>query len=198
MPHTPLATLPVGDFLARLASRTPAPGGGAVAALTGAHAAALAEMVLAFSDQTPAIEDVSHALSNARKLFLALADEDAAAYAEYTRLRKLDKADPERAERLPAAKAACLGAPRAVLAAATDLLRTLETLPGRTNAYLASDLAVAAVLAEACAAAAAHNVGVNLAFAADRDAVVAETESALADAKARRARVEAACKPGSA
>ena len=42
-------TLTVEEFSDMLAAKTPAPGGGAVAAVTAAHAAALGAMVLEFT-----------------------------------------------------------------------------------------------------------------------------------------------------
>ena len=41
--------LPLRDFLADIAARTPTPGGGSVAAAVGAFAAALARMALAYT-----------------------------------------------------------------------------------------------------------------------------------------------------
>ena len=43
------ATTPIGDFLNAAAAKQPAPGGGSVAALAGALAAAMGEMVLNYT-----------------------------------------------------------------------------------------------------------------------------------------------------
>ncbi|MEZ6317247.1 MAG: hypothetical protein R3B49_00640 [Phycisphaerales bacterium] len=109
---------------------------------------ALGRMVVAYSVGKPLlaehqalIADADHRLERAAALMLALADEDAAAYAE-----------PERGDEA-AARGRGMPGPRArgdrrrdrrrraVLAAATDLLRLLESLVGRSNAHLRSDLA---------------------------------------------------------
>lgn len=195
---------PLGELLNATAARSPAPGGGAAAAISGATAAALASMVVAYSTDKPDLAphkpelDAAAAwLSRARLLFLALADEDAAAYAAYAQARKLDKADPARPAAIAEASAACLAAPRSVLAAAADLLRRIEHLAPITNTNLASDIAVAATLAEACAASAAWNIRVNLPMVTDtaqRAEIEHEAEGGAADAAARRARIEAACR----
>ncbi len=46
--------LPLHDFLADVAARTPTPGGGSVAAAVGALGAALARMALAYTEGRPA------------------------------------------------------------------------------------------------------------------------------------------------
>lgn len=200
---TALANDTLGDFLGKLGKKTPAPGGGAVASVVGALAAALGRMVVAYSVGKPLlaehqalIADADHRLERAAALMLALADEDAAAYAELNAVMKLPPEDAERRAREPGAIDAAIGAPRAVLAAATDLLRLLESLVGRSNAHLRSDLAIAAVLAEGAASSAAWNVRINLPLIKDeprRARIADETSHALEDARARRARVEHAC-----
>lgn len=199
----PLAEHTLGDLLGKLGKKTPSPGGGAAAPIAGALAAALGRMVVSYSDGKPSLAehqpllaDAAERLDRAGSLFLALADEDAAAYAELNALMKRPPEDPERRAREPGAVQAAIGAPRAALAAAGDLLRLLESLVGRSNHHLRSDLAIAAVLAEAAASSAAWNVRINLPLLTGerpRAELAAETDKALADARDRRARVERAC-----
>jgi formiminotetrahydrofolate cyclodeaminase len=68
--------LQIGEFLAALGERTPAPASGAAAALTGAFAAALVELAARFAEDDAAI---ARARALVRRL-TQLADEDAAAY----------------------------------------------------------------------------------------------------------------------
>ncbi|HYA54332.1 MAG TPA: cyclodeaminase/cyclohydrolase family protein, partial [Thermoplasmata archaeon] len=74
----------IASFASRLAARTPTPGGGSAAGVVAALAAALGEMVLAYSidPAKPAEElvSVSAALSAGRRRALELADEDARSY----------------------------------------------------------------------------------------------------------------------
>lgn len=70
----------IQDFLEELSSKSPTPGGGAVAALTGAMAASLVEMVLNITKDE---ELRTRYLKKIRKLrgeLLKLADEDVAAF----------------------------------------------------------------------------------------------------------------------
>ena len=188
----------------QIAARTPAPGGGAVAAVSGARGAALAQMVVAYSlgkktpeADRPALERAAGELERVRGLFLALAAEDAEAFARLSELRKKPDGDPERSAGEAEAVDAVVGAPRASLAAACDLLRHIEDLGPITNTRLASDLAVAACQAEAAAKSAAWNIRVNLSLLdgdpARRDAAAGEAERGVRDAAERRERVEAAC-----
>lgn len=187
-----IRTLTVEQFSDALAARTPVPGGGAVAAVTLAHAAALAGMVVEFTLGKPAFaahEDALRAaaarLAAIRAEALALADRDAAAYGALNALWKLPKDAPERTARWPAAIAEAIDAPQAILDLSAVVAATCGTLAGRTNANLASDLAIAADLARLSARAAAHNVRVNLPSvgdAADRAARAARMDAALAAA----------------
>jgi formiminotetrahydrofolate cyclodeaminase len=69
----------VDEFLEALGARTPAPASGAAAALTGAMAAALAELAARFAGDDAAVEEARRL----RARLVALADEDAEAYAAF-------------------------------------------------------------------------------------------------------------------
>lgn len=198
-----LATQSVSDFLAQLAAKTPTPGGGAVAAMTGATAAALARMVVSYSlgkknlaEHQAALEHAAAMLDRAREVFLELADEDAASYALVNELQKLPETDPRRIAEWAAAIEAAVQIPLSCAAAGADLLRACEQLVARTNRYLRSDLAIAAVLAESTVVSACWNVRVNVpqvASEAARGVVMAQVDRLLRDASARRGVVEAGC-----
>jgi len=189
-------------YLDLVAAKTPAPGGGAVAAVSGALASAIAQMVVAYSVNKKSLaqhhEELAGAigrLGRARALLLALGEEDAEAYRLVNELSSKPEDDPERVERWPAAVAAAVRVPQSVLATACDLLRLFERLADRTNTYLASDLGVAAVLAEATARSAYWNVRVNLSLltdAGERDRLRSACEQMVAEAKRRASAVEAA------
>ncbi len=188
-------TLTLEEFADALAARTPAPGGGAVAAVTLAHAAALGAMVLEFTLGKPAF--AAHEGPNAaalrrlgelRHAALALADRDAEAYGALNALWRLPKDAPARqGTEWDAAVAEAIDAPQAILEAAAEVASTCAALSARTNANLASDLAIAVDLARVAARAAAHNVAVNLPSvrdAADREGRRARMDAALAAAGA--------------
>jgi len=190
------------DLLAALAAKTPTPGGGATAAAAGALGAAQAQMVVAYSlgtkdlaDHQAMLREADGFLARARTLFLELADEDAAAYARLNALQKLPEGDARKASELPEAVRAAVQAPMSVVAAAADTLRLVATFPGRTNKYLASDVAVAAIMLRAAAEAGACNVRINTPMLpeAARPAMTAALDDMLARAVGVAAKVQREC-----
>lgn len=160
-------------FIDVLASPTPSPGGGAASAVAASCAAALVAMVSALSADRPKYlpYTASHARHGGagRELaarLLVLADEDAAAYADFAAALKLPReTDAERQARQSAIRAAALeaaDAPLRTLEACRDIVAAAEALAGRSNLNAASDLSVASRIAEAAAHGAAENVIVNL------------------------------------
>jgi formiminotetrahydrofolate cyclodeaminase len=198
-----LSVLRFSELLDRIAAKTPSPGGGGVACASAALAAALAQMVVAYSlgrKSLAAHEDelkkANAALNASRAIFLRLADEDGEAYSVVNELMKLPESDPKRAaEYIPAVRAA-IQIPMATIAACDDLLRLCERLAPISNSYLLSDLAVTAVLAEGAAKASRWNVAVNVSMLPDeseRAKVMAQADRSLADSARRRENVEKAC-----
>ena len=68
--------LPFRDLVARIAERTPAPGGGAVCASAAALGAAVVEMAARFADE----DETAARAATLRAALLSVPDEDAAAY----------------------------------------------------------------------------------------------------------------------
>jgi methenyltetrahydrofolate cyclohydrolase len=156
-------------FLTATASRTPTPGGGSVAALTGALAAALGEMVLSYSvgkkelaDHDAELKAALAEFTTARRLLVGLMVEDQAAYAALSAARKT----PKSAE-FTAALEACLSAPQAVAATGVALLDLCDRLAPKVNPHLLSDLSICVDLSMAVVRASQHNIRVNLTEVAD-------------------------------
>ena len=145
---------PVRGFLDQLAARTPTPGGGGAAAVTGAMAAGLVAMAARFSArQLPEAGDLADQADRLRFMAAQLADMDARAYTAVLATR-----GPERKEALLAAamvplEIAAIGARVAGLA-----VRVAEA----GNPNLRGDAVTGAVLAAASARSAASLVDINV------------------------------------
>jgi methenyltetrahydrofolate cyclohydrolase len=149
----------VGGFTERVAARTPAPGGGAVAALTAASAAALVAMASRYTDWPAGPAE------KLRARLEPLADADAAAYTEVLASYRMPKDDPSRRERIIAALTAAAEVPREVATAARAVALLADDLVERGNKNLVGDARVAALLARAAAEAATELVEINEAAA---------------------------------
>ncbi len=167
---------PLGALLGAIAAKQPVPGGGAVAGIVHAIASALGGMVVAYSEGRTSLAEHGERLATARATLerhraraLDLAAEDARAYEAMNALWRLPEDDPDRRARMPEAVRAAIAAPRATVELGLELLEVLEGLVGRSNRHLGSDLAIAAILAEAAVRSAAWNVRVNLPFVADAE-----------------------------
>ncbi|QYN37009.1 cyclodeaminase/cyclohydrolase family protein [Pseudonocardia sp. DSM 110487] len=170
----------VQGFLAALADRVPAPGGGASAALHAAQAAALVAMVARYSDgpkyaaHAAAIRRIRDAADELRENALDLAEDDAAAFTAVTDAYRLPKTtDAEAAERSTAIAAAVLAAarpPAFVVGVAGRVLELAEELLPVSNRNVVSDVAAAAEAARAAATTARVNIEINLGGITDASA----------------------------
>ncbi|HTT44527.1 MAG TPA: cyclodeaminase/cyclohydrolase family protein [Thermoplasmata archaeon] len=159
----------IASFASRLAARTPTPGGGSAAGVVGALAAALGEMVLAYSiDPTKPAEDlvdVSAALTAGRRRFLELADEDARSYdavRQSKKFRKEHPGDPAGQEGYLKAVRGAAEVPLETARRAVELAERLAGVRERTRAALASDLVTSLAMFRAATEGALANVAINL------------------------------------
>jgi len=177
---TQLTDLPIHEFLERLGSSDPVPGGGSAAALAAAMGAALVAMVAELTIGRPAYaeheETVRHLRFDAlerRTELVSLAQEDATAYDAVVRARHMPKdSEAERAARTGALQEAMKEAARIPLRAAvvaSEVLDLAERIAPIGNRNAASDAGVAAQLAAAGLRGALLNVRINLPYLADDD-----------------------------
>jgi formiminotetrahydrofolate cyclodeaminase len=173
------ADLTVREFLERLASDTPTPGGGTGAAVVGAVGAALVRMLAVltvgkpkFASVEPLMQAVAASAGEAVEAFTQLADADARAYDAVSAAYRLPKgSDAEKTARKAAIQAAMRGACEVPLRVMEQCLEVIglaknAVLSGNPNA--ASDGAAGAEFARSALVVAAYNVRINLA-ALDED-----------------------------
>lgn len=168
-----LQDLSVSVFLDRLAAGTPTPGGGSAAALSGALAGALLQMVCRLTvgrDEARPHEAALGALlgqaAELDKRLRDLVDEDAQAYDQVMAALRLPKqTDDEKAARRAAlrrANAAATDTPLRTAEACHALLGLAAELAATGNRNALSDIGSAAQLAEAGLRGAVMNVRINL------------------------------------
>lgn len=168
----------LSGFVASVASGTPTPGGGSVAAHAGALAAALAQMVAGltigkkkYASVEPEMKEAALRAAALGNRLAALVAEDAAAYDRVSTAYKLPgEGDAAEAKR-QAVTNALLDAARVPLEtarAAADVaeLALLAAQKGNQNAL--SDAGVAALLADAACRGAAYNVRINVSALEDK------------------------------
>jgi formiminotetrahydrofolate cyclodeaminase len=168
-------------YLDEVASANPTPGGGSVAAVVGALAAALGEMVanLTTGDELAPARDQ---LAQLRGQLLGAASADEAAYAAYRNAASLPRDTREaKAARAAAMQEALIGStevPLHVARTATEVARILDLVARAGNPHLRTDAALGALLAEVALRGALLNVRGNAALLRDRDRAGAFLEEA--------------------
>jgi glutamate formiminotransferase/formiminotetrahydrofolate cyclodeaminase len=189
-------------FVEQVASAAPAPGGGSVAALAGALAAALASMVcgvsLAKEGQEHKAGTLRQGLETAERLrgqLTALVQEDASAYEGVMEAYRLPKGTTAEKEKRSAAIQIGLKQATAVpLLVAQQAVMVLQLLPSLLESGLpsaASDMGVAACMAQAAVKGAALNVRTNLRSLGDQ-ALAASLQEQLASLEAQASELMAA------
>lgn len=130
-----LSEQPVGEFLAALGARTPAPASGAATALTAALAAALVELAARFAEDAECIREAN----SAAERLVQLADEDGAAYAAFM----ADRNDENRAR--------IIAVPEEIAAHADRIAELGERVRAQLSSSVGGDAEAAVELAKAAA-----------------------------------------------
>jgi glutamate formiminotransferase len=167
-------------FVTTVAAPTATPGGGSVAALAGALAAALGEMVcgLSLNRQSveahhPKLRELQNRLSSLRQRLLGNIDRDALSYEAVMAAFKLPRStEGERAERTRAIEEASKKATLVPLETAelsAEVAKIISSLPDITIPLAAPDLAVALDLAGTARRGAIENVRANLPSIRDQE-----------------------------
>ena len=175
---TELSSETIGKFIEKLASASPTPGGGSVAALSGALAAALGSMVCAIAEKKRSaveIDGIARSLSPLQGVFLDLARQDAAAFDAVMAAYRIPKDDPTRRNALEKALVDAANVPLRVAETCVGLLRVLNQLAPYATPQSVSDVGVAVHLTNAALESALLNVAINLAYMHDQSTVTSYT-----------------------
>jgi glutamate formiminotransferase/formiminotetrahydrofolate cyclodeaminase len=171
----------LSGFVGSIASPTPVPGGGSVAAHAGAVGAALAQMVagLTMGKKKYAAVDAemrelavrAAALGNTLATLVA---RDAEAYATVTAAYKLPADTPElealKQSKVDDALLAAAAVPLETATACAEVAELALAVAERGNSNAASDAGISALLAEAGCIGASYNVRINVGALGDRSA----------------------------
>ena len=175
-----LTELPVKDFIAKLASDTPTPGGGSVAALSGAMSAALLSMVLQISlkkkndaEEVKKIKEIIEECNKTAKRLTLLIDEDALAFDKVMEAYKMPKKSiEEKNERKKAIQLQLKSAslvPLEVMKNVKKLFSYFDFVIMHTLKSTISDVGTALLLADTSIKSASYNVDINLKSLKDND-----------------------------
>ena len=179
-PRGKLASLPVGDFADSVSMENPTPGGGSVAALAGALAAALTAMVANLTvgkkDYEAVWEQMQELAVQAQEkkdALLRAIDRDAQAFDEVMAAfglpRRTDEQKAAREAAIEEATRKAASVPFEVLQTAVSVLELARSAAELGNVNAASDAGTAAAAALAAAKGAYLNVRINTKELKDRD-----------------------------
>jgi len=164
---------PIRHFLDKLASKSPEPGGGSVAALTGSLGAGLVSMVCSltlgkekYKDVQPHVEALIKESEKLRTEMQDLIQKDTEVYGGLSEVYKMPKnTDAEKAARTAkmqeALKLACQ-VPFEIGLKSLEVAKLAQRAADIGNVAAVSDAGVAVLLAQACAQSAALNVKINV------------------------------------
>ena len=181
---------PLKDFISDTSSRSPTPGGGSVAALTGALGSSLLSMVGNFTLGKEKfklvereIQEILTELSSFTRKLSGLIQEDISIYENFSRVSSFPKTSPEdkkiRDRAMQDALKKAAEVPLKVAERCLELLKIASQLLKIGNPRLISDVGVGAILAEAALKSAALNVEINLSYIKDEGFIERKKEILL-------------------
>ena len=179
----PLRERSIGDYIERLGSSQPDPGGGSVAGLVGALGAALGQMVISLTRDNDDLGSIRNDLQDAINAMLEASASDERAYSGYVTASRMPKstADEKSARRatMQAALITSANVPLDLATTASQVLHLLAPVIEHGTSHALSDAEIAVNLSEAAVHAALANVRINIPLI--RDADTAETLTSRAN-----------------
>lgn len=163
-------------FSAKLASAAPTPGGGGAAALAGALAIALGNMVGSltvgkkkYADVEERIIELNGQAEVLRGKLLQQMNEDAEAFEPLSKAYGIPKDDPTRDETLEKCLHAAAEPPMNILRLSCEAMDLIAEYAEKGSRLVISDAGCAAAMAEAAIRSAALNVAINTRLMKERD-----------------------------
>ncbi len=195
-----LTDLTIKDFLKKTASNSPVPGGGSIAALSGAISASLLEMVASltigkkgYEEFEGEMKEISIAVLEYRNKLIADIDKDSNAYDAVMAAYRLPKSnDEERDRRSGAIQEALKNAvlvPLEVAKMGLDIIKLAGNIVRDGNKNAITDGAVAAMMARTASLSALYNVKINLSSIKD-EAFVNEISDQVRDMEIKIQKLE--------
>lgn len=179
--------LPINQFLNKLSTQSPVPGGGGASALIGAISAALCSMVASLTsgkkkyveyqeDIDRILKETSESINNLQELI----NKDAEVFEPLSKAYSIPKDDPDRDIILEQALKLACSAPMEILTESCKIIPILEELSIKGSKIALSDVGVAAVACQAAIQGGALNVYVNTRLMKDKEYAYA-TEKKVAE-----------------
>jgi len=166
----------LNQFIQKLGSGSPTPGGGSAAALGGAMAAALAEMVCnltigkeKYASVQEEIKEEKEKLASCRKRLMDIIDEDSKAFDEVMKAFRMPKDSEARKKAIQSAYKLAASVPMETAEKCMEVLEHSAVVAKIGNRNSITDAGSSALLAHASLNAALLNVRINLSGIKDRE-----------------------------
>ncbi len=164
------------EFIEKLSTKEPTPGGGGASAMIGAVASALCQMVANLTSGKKKYaqyqEDIERIIKNVefeKKVFLELIDKDAEGFYPLSKAYSIPKDEPGRTETLEQALKIAAQTPLEILKECDKLADVLDELAVKGSVLVLSDVGVAAAACRAAADGAAMSVYANTGLMKNRE-----------------------------
>lgn len=173
-----LADMSVNEFLSKVASSEPTPGGGSIAALCGAVACSLSTMVAAltvgnkkYAGVREEMKELIFSMEGLVDFFIVQMDDDAQAFESVMEAYRMPKnSDEEKKLRSATIQQRLKGATEVPLDVAQKALKAMDMIEKaveKGNSQAVTDGAVAVMMARTAVLSALYNVKINLAYLKD-------------------------------
>lgn len=175
--------LTINEFLEKLSSAAPVPGGGGAAALVGGISAALCSMVAnlttgkkKYAEYQEDIERILTETGAIMKSMQRLVEKDAEVFEPLSKAYGIPKDDPQREKILEEALVLACSAPMEILEVASLIVPILEELTVKGSRIALSDVGVAAIACKAAIQGGVLNVYINTKLMKNRE-IAKQTDS---------------------